>query len=69
MSFAPAWMIILFVCGCKLRMLGIFPVMSVTVAPGNDTVNAPFMRTYLTIESPMTKVVGASARSSGEQAG
>ena len=39
MSFVPAWMIILFVCGCELKMSGIFPVMSVTVAPGNDTVN------------------------------
>ena len=55
-------MIILFVCGCELRMWGIFPVMSVTVAPGIDTVSAHLMRICLTTESPMTRVVGASAR-------
>ena len=62
-------MIILFVCGCELRMWGIFPVMSVTVAPGIDTVSAHLMRICLTTESLMTRVVGASARTSGEQAG
>lgn len=44
--------------GCSARMLGIFSIISDTLAPGKQKVAADFLLMFPTIESPIMSVVG-----------
>jgi len=58
MSFVPAWIITVVIPGLLVMSSAALVVMSRTVAPGKQHVNAERDRTFRMMESPITRVVG-----------